>query len=218
MTGPGGDLEATRRDLLDAVLAQVPFEGWTDRALKAGAKACGVDPIAARRAFPRGAADVIEFWNGEADRRMVDALAGLDLDAMRVRDRITAAVRLRIEPYRQRREAVRLALARASLPQHAPAAMGALYRSVDAMWRAAGDTATDYNFYTKRGLLAGVYASTLLYWLDDASDDGAATWAFLDRRIADVMKVPRAIARLRNCLPDPDRLMRAAFSRRASRG
>lgn len=218
VTGSRNTADATRRHLLDAVLAHVPFDGWTDRAVKAGARDCGIELLAAQRAFPRGAADVLDFWNGEADRRMLDALARLDLDATRVRDRITAAVRVRIEPYRDHREAVRLALCRASLPQNAGAAMGALYRTVDAMWRAAGDTATDYNFYTKRGLLAGVYASTLLYWLEDTSAGAAATWAFLDRRIADVMKVPRAVDRVKNCLPDPERLMRAAFSRRPARG
>jgi ubiquinone biosynthesis protein COQ9 len=82
------------------------------------------------------------------------------------------------------------------------------------MWRAAGDAATEFNFYTKRGLLAGVYASTLLYWLDDSSDDCAATWAFLDRRTADAMRVPQAIGSLRRFVPDLGWLLRARRARR----
>lgn len=106
-----------------------------------------------------------------------------------------------------------MALSRASLPGHAPAAAAALWRTVDLMWRAAGDTATDFNYYSKRGLLAGVYGSTLLYWLDDNSEGRCETWDFLDRRIADVMRVPRAISRLKGLLPNPERLLRA-FARR----
>ena len=63
-----------------------------------------------------------------------------------------------------------------------------LYRTVDAIWYAAGDTSADFNFYTKRATLAGVFSSTLFYWLNDRSEGNEATWAFLDRRIDDVMR------------------------------
>ena len=56
------------------------------------------------------------------------------------------------------------------------------------MWRLAGDTATDYNHYTKRLTLSAVYTSTLLAWLDDDSEGFADTAAFLDRRLDDVMR------------------------------
>lgn len=210
--------DAPRRRLLAATLPHVPFDGWTERALKAGAADLGVDWPVARRAFPGGVGAVLAFWNAECDRLMVEALAERDLDAMRVRERIACAVRLRLEPLAGHREALRLALTRAALPGNAPGALGALWRTVDAMWRAAGDTATDFNHYSKRGLLAGVYCSTLLYWLDDKSDGSAETWAFLDRRITDVLRVPRALGRLKQILPDPERLFRAFVQRRPARG
>ncbi len=203
-----------RRKLLEAILRQVPFEGWTDRALRAGAREAGVEPMAARRAFPGGVAEVLAFWSGASDRRMLDELEKRDLESMRVRDRIGTAVRVRLELNAKHREALRLALGRAVLPGNAPGAMRALWRTVDAMWRAAGDTATDFNFYTKRGLLAGVYASTLLFWLDDRSEGFAESWAFLDRRIADIMRVPKALGRLRQCVPDPGRVLRVLRPRR----
>ena len=203
-------LDKLRPKLLAAILAHVPFDGWSDRALRAGIEDVGADLATLRRAFPRGVSDVLAFWVVESDRAMLAALAEHDLDEMRVRDRIATAVRERIEVNAGHREALRLALGRAALPRHAPDALAALWRSVDAMWRAAGDTATDFNFYTKRGLLAGVYSSTLLYWLNDKSEGSAATWAFLERRISDVMRVPKALGRLRACLPDPERIIRRA--------
>ena len=207
------DRDDLRDALLDAVLVQVPFEGWTGLALRAAAKDIGVELSTARRVFPGGVGDVLALWGARGDARMLDALAEADLGAMRIRDRIATCVRLRIEPLEPHREAVRAALCRAGLPLNAPAAMRALWRTVDAMWHAAGDTATDFNYYSKRGLLAGVYASTLLFWLEDGSGDRAESWAFLERRIADVMRVPRAISRLKKLAPNPQRLLRA-FARR----
>ncbi len=203
-------LDKLRPKLLAAILAHVPFDGWSDRSLRAGTEDAGADLATLRRAFPRGVAGVLAFWAAESDRAMLAALEEHDLAEMRVRARIATAVRARIDVNAGHREALRLALGRAALPRHAPDALAALWRSVDAMWRAAGDTATDFNFYTKRGLLAGVYSSTLLYWLNDKSEGSAATWAFLERRISDVMRVPKALGRLRACLPDPERIIRRA--------
>ena len=211
-------LDKLRPQLLAAILAHVPFDGWSDRALRAGAEDVGADLATLRRAFPRGVAGVLAFWAAESDRAMLAALEEHELADMRVSERIATAVRERLEVNARPREALRLALGRAALPRHAPDALAALWRSVDAMWHAAGDTATDFNFYTKRGLLAGVYSSTLLYWLNDKSDDQAESWAFLERRISDVMRVPKALGRLRACLPDPERIIRRAARRRPARG
>jgi ubiquinone biosynthesis protein COQ9 len=142
---------------------------------------------------------------------MLDELARRDLAAMKVRERIAAAIRIRLTQQAPHREAVRRALSLEALPRHAPAALAALYRTVDAIWYAAGDTATDWNFYSKRLLLAGVYSSTLLIWLDDRSEGLAATWAFLDRRIDDVMQIQKLRGRLDRLvgrLPDPLGLLR----------
>jgi ubiquinone biosynthesis protein COQ9 len=128
-----------------------------------------------------------------------------------VRERIAAGVRTRLALLEPHREAVRRALALLALPQNLGLGLRLLYDTVDAVWYAAGDTATDFNFYTKRGLLAGVLAATTLYWLDDRSPGGEQTEAFLQRRLADVMALPKLGARLRErvgWLPDPFRLMR----------
>ncbi len=212
----GGTLDALRDELLAAALPHIPFDGWSVRALARGAADAGLDEATAERAFPRGAAELIEHHSRLADRRMVAALEEMDLDAMRVRGRIATAVRLRLQQNDSDREAIRRAVSFLAQPQHAALWLACLYRTVDAMWYAAGDTATDFNFYTKRALLAGVYAATLVYWLQDESEGAEASWAFLDRRLRDVMGVPRAMARLRKAagrLPNPLKFMNAAARR-----
>ncbi|MEQ9447883.1 MAG: COQ9 family protein, partial [Rhodospirillaceae bacterium] len=157
-----------------------------------------------------------------ADRRMLEDLKDYDLPSLKVRERIATAVRVRLSRWTPYRESVRRALMLSPLPSYAGGTLRSWYKTVDVIWRAAGDTSVDFNFYTKRGLLAAVYGTTLLYWLDDKSEDSAATWAFLDRRIADVMKVPQLKSKLAERLtrlPTPrnilDRLQRgSAGSRR----
>ena len=205
------EIQELRRTLLAATLPHVPFDGWTRGALLAGARDAGLEPAAVLRAFPRGPVEAIELFSRDADARMIAALERLDLGALRVRERIATAVRLRLEANAAYREAIRGALSVLALPPHALIGARLLYRTVDAIWYAAGDTATDFNFYSKRGLLAAVYGATLLAWLDDRSEGYADSWAFLDRRISEVLRIPRLqarVGRLFGTLTDP--LRRAA--------
>ncbi len=199
-------IEALREDLLRATLPHVPFDGWTMASLRAGARDAGLPVADVMRAFPGGPVDAIACHSRLADREMVAALAARDLTVLKVRERIALAVRVRLEQNAADREAIRRSLSVLAMPQNAALAARLLYRTVDAIWYACGDNATDFNFYTKRGLLAGVYGSTLLYWLDDNSEGFVDSWGFLERRISDVMRIPRLQAgfgRLFDRLPNP---------------
>ena len=190
-----------RDRLLAAALPHVPFDGWSEKALAAAAAELDIDPDKARHAFPGGPIALVTYHAAYADRRMEDALEESDLAAMRVRERIAHAVRLRLEQNAAHREAIRAALPILAQPANGPHALSSLYRTVDTIWFAVGDKTTDFGFYTKRALLAGVYLSTLLYWLNDGSEDTQATWGFLDRRIADVMRIQTARARFAGFRP-----------------
>ncbi len=207
MTTASPDRQDLRRRLLAATLPHVPFEGWTRASIDAGAGDAGMAVGEARRLFPEGADEMVSFFLAEGDRAMLDELSRINLKDMRVRDRITAAVRLRLEVDDGHREAV----LRATAVKTGPSGARALWRTVDAIWHAAGDTATDFNYYTKRLLLAGVHTATLLCWLNDDSPGRVKTWAFLDRRIADVMSINGLKARLPRLRPGP--IARFAMSR-----
>lgn len=176
--------------LLDAALIHVPFDGWSDAALRAAAADCGVDHAAARAVFPRGGVDMALAFHRRGDAQMLVRLAEQDLSQLRLRERIALAVRLRLEAAEDR-ELVRRGTTLFALPVHSADGARALWGTADAIWTALGDSATDYNWYTKRATLSGVYSATVLYWLGDDSPGSEATWAFLDRRIEDVMQVER---------------------------
>lgn len=183
--------DALREKILDAALKHVPFEGWTLNALQVGAEDVGLDRAAAHQAFPGGLIEAIEFHSAQADKRMLAALEAADLSHMKVREKVAFAIRTRLEQNAQHREAIRRALVILALPIYAGVSLSALYNTVNAIWHGIGDVSVDFNFYTKRALLAGVYSATLLHWLEDSSDGFENTWRFLDRRIDDVMQVPK---------------------------
>ena len=183
--------EEIRELLLDAILPHVPFDGWSEPAFRAALAESGVSPALARLACPRGAVDLALGFHARGDAAMLERLKTRDLQSLRFRDRIAAAVRLRLEAVAEHKEAVRRAAGLFALPQHVAAGTRAIWGTADLIWTALGDESDDVNWYTKRATLAGVYSGTLLYWLGDHSPGHAATWDFLDRRIDEVMQIEK---------------------------
>jgi ubiquinone biosynthesis protein COQ9 len=191
--------------LMQAMLPHVPYDGWSETALAAAARDTGIDPDIAALALPDFEA-MLTVWTAHVNATMAEVMAGAH--NLKVRDRIRMALVTRLE--QGDREVTRRALNLLAQPQHAALSGRLLWQAADAMWRAAGDTATDYNHYTKRLILSGIYSATLLHWTQDDSEDFAATRAFIDRRIDGVMRFEKAKAKLTGMagkLPDPARFL-----------
>jgi ubiquinone biosynthesis protein COQ9 len=188
-------LDELRLELAPLVAGAAIFDGWSDAALVSASAAAGIDPAAARLAFPGGAIDMIEAWIASVDGRMESAFDAGALAQMPIRERIRALVWFRLEAVQGLEEALRRALAIQAMPQNLVRTVKLGWSSADKMWRLAGDTATDYNHYTKRAILAALYAATLAVFIDDENEGKADTRAFLDRRIEDVMMFEKAKAR-----------------------
>ena len=184
-------LKSERERILQFALMRVPSHGWTEWSLRVATTDAGFEVSMSRRAFPRGINDLIDTYLSKADDLMLEELEKYNMSDMPVRDRIRSAVRVRLVQNSNQREAIRRLIVLQCTPQHARSAMLALHRTVDKMWRAAGDKSVDFNFYTKRALLAGVYGATTLFWLNDRSAGFSETWQFLDRRINDVMQLQK---------------------------
>ena len=172
------------------------FDGWSDEALVQAANGAGVEPSVARLAFAGGAMEMIAAWIDSTDRAMRAEFADGRLGQMPIRQRIRELVWFRLEAVRGTEEALSRALAIQAMPQNLPRALRLGWSSADAMWRLAGDTATDYNHYTKRAILASIYGATLAVFVSDESDDKRETRSFLERRIEDVMRFERAKAQV----------------------
>lgn len=181
-------LEGLRLKLALAVGENAAFDGWTQKAVASAAAQTGTDPAQARLAFPKQPAQMVDAYIQGVDAALQAHFTPERIEQMKIRDRIRALVWYRLELMAPAREAVRTGLSILAMPLNVPLALTAGWRSADVMWRLAGDTATDYNHYTKRLILSGVYGSTLLVWLDDQSEGWMETGAFLDRRLADVMR------------------------------
>ena len=185
-----------KSDLLEAALLHVPFDGWSEATFQEAIRETGMDRTMARAVCPRGAVDLAIEFHRLGDEKMLERLAETDMSGLRFRDKVALAVRLRLEVIEDK-EAVRRGATLFALPMYAADGAKLVWGTCDKIWTALGDTSTDYNWYTKRGTLSGVYSSTVLYWLGDDSPDHMSTWDFLDRRIDNVMQIEKVKATAR---------------------
>ena len=186
---------AQKDRVLEAAMLHAAFDGWSRRTLVNAAADAGLDPATARRLFPQGGDSLLAWLDDWADRRMLAAIADHAIERLPVRRRIALLVRSRLEPLTPHREAIRRAVVARGLPGNLAGTGRALWRTVDLMWQTAGlggAPSDGFDYYSRRATLAGVLAASFLYWLDDKSDECADSWAFLDRRIEDVMRIGRA--------------------------
>lgn len=172
------------RDLaIEAMLPFVPLTGWSMQTLLDSA---GPD---ADLLFTGGPVDMIETYVDYADRRMQATAAEIDLTTLRIPARVRRIIELRLQQGRYHKDAIGRALGVLAMPQNSLVAARTAARTIDTIWFAAGDRSADFSWYTKRAILAPIYASTLLYWLGDDNADDEATLAFLDRRLAGVGRI-----------------------------
>ena len=207
-------------EILRAAMPHVPFDGWGETALLAGANDCGHDAEVVRTAFPRGATDAIALHSRLADQSMVDEFLKLSERPEKVHLTIRQLVLLRLETAQPDKDAIRRAVSVLAMPVNAKLSAKLLYETVDSMWRAAGQRDTDFSFYTKRGTLGAVYSATMLAWLADNSSDLDKTAGFLDRRLADVAKIPRLTKPVRTFMSAGQRFVGGimqGFAKRRSR-
>ncbi|HZG09765.1 MAG TPA: COQ9 family protein [Allosphingosinicella sp.] len=203
-------LDELRVALAPLIPGHAVFDGWDDAALAMAAADIGVPASRARLAFPGGATDMIDGWFDAIDRATARHFPLEKVEGMKIRERIRSLVMYRLEVANPHKEALRRALAILAQPQNLAFALRLNWRAVDRMWRIAGDTATDFNHYSKRTILLGVYVSTVLVYLDDGSEDLSETRAFLDRRIDNVMqfeKVKGSWKRSRERVPSLSRFL-----------
>ena len=190
------NLNDLRLQLAPAIADAAAFDGWSEAAVRDAAAAVGMNPEAALFAFSGGAMQMIEAWVRGVDVAMQAALPADQIATLKIRERIRTLVQFRLDAIAHQKEALRRALAIMAMPQNAPRTLALGWSSADVMWRLAGDTATDYNHYTKRLTLGSIYAATLAVYVGDSSEDHADTKAFLDRRIEGIMKFEKAKAQL----------------------
>lgn len=204
------DLTESRDRVVERALIHVPFDGWSMKTLRHACEDEGLGAGAAERLFPGGVIEAVEHFSDLADRLMAADMAAEDLSGLHTASRLKRGIQLRLQRWTGERESIRRAVAMLALPQYAATGLRMTGRTVDALWRAAGDHSADFSWYTKRATLAPVYSTTLLYWFEDKSDDFADTWDFLDRQFRTVGAVPAMTGRVRKTLgrlPNPLRLM-----------
>ncbi len=195
--------EPVRQAVLAEALKMAAFEGWTGQMLASAGESVGIAPASIRAAFPGGVRDLLRYWSAETDRTMSAAMSGPEYEALKIREKVAFAIQARLDALRPHKEAARRAAALLALPPYGLLGARLAWSTADAVWRGLKDKSTDFNFYSKRGILTGVWTSVFARWLADETAEEAATKAFLDARIGNVMQIEKAKARMREIGLDP---------------
>ncbi|XP_050760199.1 LOW QUALITY PROTEIN: ubiquinone biosynthesis protein COQ9, mitochondrial [Gymnogyps californianus] len=201
-TGQGGQEsedyeseEQLQHRILTAALEFVPEHGWTAEAIAEGAKTLGLSVAAAGMFHSDGSELVLHFVSqcntklselleqeqklvqlGEAEKKPTDQF---------LRDAVEARLRMLIPYIEKWPQALSILL----LPHNIPASLNLLTSMIDDIWQYAGDQSTDFNWYTRRAVLTGIYNTTELVMMQDSSPDFEDTWRFLENRVADAMNM-----------------------------
>lgn len=200
----GVAFEKERRDILASALRLAPFEGWTPVMARRAATQAGVDQSVLSAAFPGGIRDLIQLWSEQLDQKMSAAMEGDAFLQMRIREKVGFAIRARLDAIGpENKEAARRASAMLALPFYAGLSTRLVWRTVDTVWRGLGDKSVDFNFYSKRAILAGVWTTTFARWLADDSENASATDAFLEARIDNVMQIEKVKGQVQKFAIDP---------------
>ena len=182
-------LNQKRKDILNAALKIVVFEGWSERALMDSGHSLGMSVSQILFAFPEKEMDLALYFHSEGDKEFNHIMKETNFSEMRYREKVALAVRTRLAIASDNKEAVRRASAFFAMPMNIPSGASAIWRTVDSIWVALGDISQDSNWYTKRITLYLIYSSSLLFWLGDSSDGDLETAAFIDRQIDNLMKL-----------------------------
>ena len=204
------DPNHTRDAILAAALKIAPFEGWTNLTLKRAVRGAGLPEGSGELYFESGVSDLLDHWSDKLNTQTQEEIRKLDLDTLKIRERVTQGVLLRLQAIGKNEEAARRASSRLVMPDLASKGVRQIWEAADTIWRAIGDTSTDTNYYSKRVILSSVIGATLPIWLSDQSDDKTAARAFLDNRIENVMEFEKLKWRVKSFtkdLPEPAEIL-----------
>ena len=189
-------VETRISELLAAMLPHVVFDGWSQASFEYAVVDVNIDLGLAAILAPRGAIDLAVAYHRQGDALMDERYWTTPTESLKIREKITLALRLRLEAIGDK-EAVRRAASLFALPRNASEGAKLIWGTADRIWTMLGDSSQDVNWYSKRATLSAVYGATLLFWLGDDSPSHENTWVFLDRRIENVMQVEIAKGRIR---------------------
>ena len=190
------DNNQIRINLVKAMLTHVPFDGWTWEAMEQGAIDIGYQKKKTsserikifKDLFKNGSIDFIDIFSEMIDLEVKENYNSIEPKPERVPEKIKKIIMIRLNLCQKYKEAVRSSISLSAIPVNTKISLNILYRTCNSIWRIVGDKSTDFSFYTRRISLAAVYTTTLLFWLNDKSNNNIETEFFLDRRLKDISK------------------------------
>ena len=189
-----------KQKFLYYVLDDINLNGWSKNFFDSYSREGIFTNNEIRVFFPNGRVDFLRYWFDISEKLMLEDLSKVEIQELKVREKIKKIIRVRLERWKSYKVAIKRTLPILIMPSSDTLLSCSLMKTSDSIWKSAGDRSVDFNFYTKRGLLLGVYSTTLIFWLDDNSKDDQKTWEFLDRRVEEVLQIPKVKTRINETL------------------
>ncbi|MCE3254588.1 MAG: hypothetical protein K0R25_82 [Rickettsiaceae bacterium] len=187
-----------KQKILHHFLELCVLDGWNDGALRQACEDAGIDVKLLPLIFENGCIDIADFFVREVDEKMKKEAVAIDFSQMKIRDKIKNLVKLRLKINEEYKPQLANLIHFYRQPKNLRFALTNSYKAADLMWNLAGDNATDFNFYTKRLILAKIYIRVLICFARDESRDNQKTMNLLDQEIEKVMKFGAFKHKLKN--------------------
>lgn len=185
-----------KQNILAEALKAIPFEGYSLTMLENASKKCGYEPKMGELVFKDGMTSLIQYYFETLDEEMIKNTSKKLTKS--ITQNVKIAVLERIKILSKNKLVVSKTLAFLGLPHNAIFGTKLLWNTCDKIWHdIVGDKSVDFNYYSKRTLLCGVYSSTVLFWLSDESKGFKDTEEFLDRRLAEVGKIGKFMSKFK---------------------
>lgn len=149
---------------------------------------CAFSPGYWRILFEKGARQIASALESKQDEQMLEFLNSMDIKPEKIREQIALALNVRIIDSEGKK--LKLKLSSFFLrPENLTKGIKAAARTCDAIWRYAGDKSTDFNYYTKRGLLLSVYMKSRTFYFADDSEGNFKTKEYTKEALDNVIKI-----------------------------
>ena len=146
--------------------------------------------------FPEGYLSIVQIYLEEINEKMTKESEKINLIRLKTHERIRELCILRLNIMAKEKDLVSKTFLHLLLPHNYKFSSKNLYKTVDQIWFLAGDNSTDFNFYSKRMILASIYTSTMIHFINNDNMDD--TLFLLNKLLRRVSKIPQIKSNINN--------------------
>jgi ubiquinone biosynthesis protein COQ9 len=181
--------------LLEECAKMLESQQWSKEMIAGAEINCGLADGYHHVIFPGGMQEMLVEFENWQDRLMLEMIEKSG-KPQKVREQIARALEIRLMELLPKTALINHSAAFA-LPQNFLIANQAAMKSCDLIWKNAGDRSSDFNYYTKRGLLFPVYLGARAFYFADNSKNHQDSRQFIKNALDNIVNIASLKNRIR---------------------